>query len=147
VVFGGVCVLLYLGNYCHRGESVISLRAGVRLIYVKVWHTSVPVYILILASSIPTLYMLPNGFIFAMTGQGVRIHYLYELHELNCHPQIGVNILSQIIPAVILPGNPIANMVFKSYSVQTLIEGASFVQDLKLGHYVKVPPRATFVGV
>lgn len=35
-------------------------------------------------------------------------------------------------------------MIFKSYSVQTLIEASSFVQDLKLGHYIKVPPRATF---
>ena len=39
-----------------------------------------------------------------------------------------------------------ANMVFKVYSVQTLTEATSFVQDLKLGHYMKVPPRATFIG-
>lgn len=37
-------------------------------------------------------------------------------------------------------------MVFKAYSVQTLWEATSFVQDLKLGHYVKVPPKATFLG-
>lgn len=36
--------------------------------------------------------------------------------------------------------------VFKAYSVQTLTEAVSFVQDLKLGHYVKIPPRATFLG-
>ena len=39
-----------------------------------------------------------------------------------------------------------ANMVFKAYSIQTLTEATSFVQDLKLGHYIKVPPRATFIG-
>ena len=39
-----------------------------------------------------------------------------------------------------------AEQVFKGYSVQTLTESTSFVQDLKLGHYIKVPPRATFVG-
>jgi OPT family oligopeptide transporter len=39
-----------------------------------------------------------------------------------------------------------ANMVFKAYSVQTLSEATSFVQDLKLGHYIKVPPRATFMA-
>ena len=38
-------------------------------------------------------------------------------------------------------------MFFKVYSVQVLSESASFVQDLKLGHYIKVPPRATFIGV
>ncbi|KAG5636574.1 hypothetical protein H0H81_007582 [Sphagnurus paluster] len=60
--------------------------------------------------------------------------------------EITLNILAQIIPGTLLPGNPLANMVFKAYSVQTLTEATSFVQDLKLGHYIKVPPRATFLG-
>ena len=38
-------------------------------------------------------------------------------------------------------------MIFKAYSVESLAAGTSFVQDLKLGHYVKVPPRATFMGM
>ena len=37
--------------------------------------------------------------------------------------------------------------LFKGYAVQTLSEATSFVQDLKLGHYIKVPPRATFLGM
>lgn len=37
--------------------------------------------------------------------------------------------------------------MFKAYSVQTLAEATSFIQDLKLGHYIKVPPRATFLGM
>lgn len=57
-----------------------------------------------------------------------------------------MNLLAEIIPGALLPGNPLANMVFKAYSVQTLIEASAFVQDLKLSHYVKVPPRATFAG-
>lgn len=60
--------------------------------------------------------------------------------------QISLNLLAQIIPGTFLPGQPLANMVFKAYSVQTLTESTSFVQDLKLGHYIKVPPRATFLG-
>jgi len=78
---------------------------------------------------LPAVYMLPGGFIYAMTGQGIT-----------------VNLLAQIVPGTLLPGNPMANMVFKAYSVQTLTEATSFVQDLKLGHYVKVPPRATFMA-
>lgn len=60
--------------------------------------------------------------------------------------QISLNLLAQIIPGTLLPGQPLANMFFKAYSVQTLTESTSFVQDLKLGHYIKVPPRATFLG-
>jgi hypothetical protein len=61
--------------------------------------------------------------------------------------QISLNLLAQIIPGTLLPGQPLANMFFKVYSVQTLGLSTSFVQDLKLGHYIKVPPRATFIGV
>lgn len=61
-------------------------------------------------------------------------------------PQITLNLLAQIIPGTLLPGKPLANLVFKAYSVQTLTEATSFVQDLKLGHYIKISPRATFKG-
>ncbi|KIJ66008.1 hypothetical protein HYDPIDRAFT_110132 [Hydnomerulius pinastri MD-312] len=98
------------------------------VLVVEVWHTSVPVWALLLAVCLPAIYVLPSGFIFAMTGQGISL-----------------NLLAQIIPGTLLEGNPVANMIFKAYSVQTLTEATSFVQDLKLGHYIKVPPRATFM--
>jgi OPT family oligopeptide transporter len=63
----------------------------------------------------------------------------------NCSLQVNVNLLAQVIPGALIPGNPLANMIFKAYSIQTLAEAMSFTQDLKLGHYVKVPPRATFL--
>ena len=61
-----------------------------------------------------------------------------------------------------LPGNPLGNMarrfsllpfmqrltipqVFKTYSVETINVCLLFVQDLKLGHYLKIPPRASFL--
>jgi len=98
------------------------------IVAVEVWSTNVPVWALLLALLLPIIYILPAGFIYAMTGQ-----------------PISLNILAQIIPGTLLPGNPLANMLFKAYAVQTLAEATSFVQDLKLGHYVKVPPRATFL--
>ncbi|KAJ7159202.1 OPT oligopeptide transporter protein-domain-containing protein [Mycena crocata] len=98
------------------------------IVAVKVWHTGLPVWALLLSVGLPIVYILPSGFIYAMTGQ-----------------EITLNILAQIIPGTLLPGNPLANMVFKAYSVQTLSEATSFIQDLKLGHYIKVPPRASFL--
>ncbi|KAG9312163.1 OPT-domain-containing protein [Chiua virens] len=98
------------------------------VVVVEIWHTSVPVWALLLAVFLPVLYVLPSGFIYAMTGQGISL-----------------NLLAQIIPGTLLPGNPVANMIFKAYAVQTLLEATSFVQDLKLGHYIKVPPRSTFL--
>jgi OPT family oligopeptide transporter len=42
------------------------------VVAVEVWHTGVPVWAILLALVLPLIYVLPNGFIFAMTGQGVR---------------------------------------------------------------------------
>ena len=36
--------------------------------------------------------------------------------------------------------------IFKTYSVQAISAGLFFIQDLKLGHYMKIPPRTTFLG-
>ncbi|PFH46867.1 hypothetical protein AMATHDRAFT_153607 [Amanita thiersii Skay4041] len=108
--------------------SAFCVFFSLAVVAVEVWDTRVPVWALVLAVVLPVIYVLPSGFIYAMTGQGITL-----------------NILAQIIPGTLLPGNPLANMVFKAYSVQTLSEATSFVQDLKLGHYIKVPPRATFL--
>ncbi|GBE78395.1 Glutathione transporter 1 [Sparassis crispa] len=98
------------------------------LIANEVWHTGVPFWFLILAVLIPSLYIVPSGYVFAVTGQVITI-----------------NLVVQVIPGVALPGQPVANMIFKAYALQTLAEGSRFVQDLKLGHYIKVPPRASFI--
>ncbi|KAF9463568.1 oligopeptide transporter [Collybia nuda] len=108
--------------------SAFCVFFSLAVVAVEVWKTEVPVWALVLAVLLPVIYILPSGFIYAMTGQGITL-----------------NLLAQIIPGTLLPGNPLANMVFKAYSVQTLTEATSFVQDLKLGHYIKVPPRATFL--
>ena len=67
-----------------------------------------------------------------------------------------------MIPGAMLPGNPLGNMarrflllpsiyrlailqVFKAYSVETISVCLVFVQDLKLGHYLKIPPRTSFL--
>ncbi len=43
------------------------------IVAVEVWHTGVPVYALLLALLLPIIYILPSGFIYAMTGQGVSL--------------------------------------------------------------------------
>ena len=38
------------------------------------------------------------------------------------------------------------HQIFKGYAIQTLSAALIFTQDLKLGHYIKVPPRASFMA-
>jgi hypothetical protein len=64
------------------------------IIAIKVWPTDIPVWTIPLSLLIPALYMVPCGFIYAATGQGPHI-----------------NLLTEIIPGVLLNGHPLANMV------------------------------------
>ena len=42
------------------------------------WKTGVPVWALLLAVALPITYVLPSGFIYAMTGQGVRLFLFFS---------------------------------------------------------------------
>ncbi|KAI0811002.1 OPT oligopeptide transporter [Irpex lacteus] len=51
----------------------------------------------------------------------------------------------QMITAYILPGKPVANMYGALYGQHPMIQGIALLQDLKLGQYVKLAPRVTFL--
>jgi OPT family oligopeptide transporter len=55
---------------------VIAFFFSMAIIACEVWKTGVPVWSLAIAVLLPCIYVIPNGFIFAMTGQGVRIPLL-----------------------------------------------------------------------
>jgi OPT family small oligopeptide transporter len=93
----------------------------------EVYDTGLPIWALLISIAIPAIYILPAGFIYAMTGQ-----------------VIGINLISELIAGYAMPGNPVSNQIFKVFALQTLQSGLNFVQDLKLGHYMKVPPRVSF---
>ncbi|KAF1982642.1 small oligopeptide transporter, OPT family [Aulographum hederae CBS 113979] len=58
--------------------------------------------------------------------------------------QIGLNVFTEFIIGYMLPGRPIAMMCFKTYGYITMYQGLTYTQDLKLGHYMKLPPRTLF---
>lgn len=43
-----------------------------------------------------------------------------------------------------LPGRPLAMICFKTFGYITMFQGVIYSQDLKLGHYMKIPPRPMF---
>ncbi|KAI3992868.1 hypothetical protein MKX01_034218 [Papaver californicum] len=46
---------------------------------------------------------------------------------------------------IMRPGMPIANVCFKTYGYISMAQALSFLQDFKLGHYMKIPPRSMFL--
>ncbi|CAD6885939.1 unnamed protein product [Tilletia controversa] len=93
------------------------------------WPTFHPWWALILALVISALYTLPIGIIQAITNQ-----------------QVGLNVITEFIIGYAVPGHPVAMMIFKTYGYITMAQALSFVSDLKLGHYMKIPPRDMFIA-
>lgn len=58
----------------------------------------------------------------------------------------GLNVITEYIIGYLYPGYPVANMCFKVYGYISMKQGLAFLQDLKLGHYMKIPPRAMFMA-
>jgi hypothetical protein len=46
---------------------------------------------------------------------GASLPAVLIYHITNAHPQLSLNVLAQVIPGALLPGNPIANMVSDHY--------------------------------
>ncbi|KAL6012709.1 oligopeptide transporter 4 [Asimina triloba] len=57
----------------------------------------------------------------------------------------GLNIITEYVMGLILPGKPIANVCFKVYGYMSMTQAISFLADFKLGHYMKIPPRSMFL--
>ncbi|AQK55220.1 Oligopeptide transporter 5 [Zea mays] len=86
-----------------------------------------PYWGLLLACAIAFAFTLPVGVIFATT---------------NMQP--GLNIVTELIIGYLYPGKPLANVVFKTYGFISMGQALAFLADLKLGHYMKIPPRSMF---
>jgi OPT family oligopeptide transporter len=52
----------------------------------------------------------------------------------------------QLIGGYVMPGKPVANMWFTLYGYNTIGQATSMITDLKIGHYMKIPPRALFTA-
>ncbi|KAJ6602371.1 OPT oligopeptide transporter [Mycena sp. CBHHK59/15] len=100
------------------------------IISIEVWPTQMPVWAFVLALGIAFTYVIPIGMIQAITNQ-----------------QVGLNVITELIIGYALPGRPIAMMMFKTCFVFTsYVIALTFTSDFKLGHYMKIPPRAMFWG-
>ncbi|GAB2265036.1 oligopeptide transporter 6 [Dionaea muscipula] len=83
----------------------------------------------IFALGIALVFTLPLGIIYATTNQ-----------------LPGLNIITEYIMGYIYPGRPVANMCFKVYGYISMTQALFLLGDFKLGHYMKIPPRAMFMA-
>ncbi|KAI6363790.1 hypothetical protein MCOR07_005417 [Pyricularia oryzae] len=75
------------------------------------------------------IFVVPCGIVAAMTGA-----------------QVTLNVLAEFIGGSWVEGNALAMNFFKCYGYVTCAHALAFANDLKLAHYVKIPPRTTFIA-
>lgn len=91
------------------------------------WDTHFTWWAMILCTALPCLFIIPIGIIYATT-----------------NISIGLNVLTEFVVGYMAPGQPLAMMMFKSYGYIVMLQAQYFLQDLKLGHYFKLPPKTLF---
>ncbi|SZF03594.1 unnamed protein product [Blumeria hordei] len=96
-------------------------------VVILVWDTHFKWWAMIICVIIPCVFVVPAGIILATT-----------------NIPIGLNVLTEFIIGYMTPGQPLAMMMFKSYGYIVMTQAQFFLQDLKLGHYMKVPPKTLF---
>ncbi|KAJ4377842.1 hypothetical protein N0V83_000672 [Neocucurbitaria cava] len=104
----------------------LSMTA-VGMFVVEYYPIHLPWHGLLLALGIGAILFIPIGIVMAITNQ-----------------QSSIYLICQLICGVIFPGRPVANMVFTTFGYISSTQGLKFASDLKLGHYMKIPPRILF---
>ncbi|KAJ4847328.1 OPT super [Turnera subulata] len=83
----------------------------------------------LLACALAIFFTLPVGVITSTTNQTP-----------------GLNVITEYIIGYLYPGFPVANVCFKVYGYISMKQAITFLQDFKLGHYMKIPPRSMFMA-
>lgn len=104
-----------------------SVMLIVGMFVVEYYPVHLPWYGLLLALGVSCVLFIPVGIVMAITNQHSSLY-----------------LICQLICGVVFPGRPVANMVFVTYGYISSAQGIKFSADLKLGHYMKIPPRILF---
>ena len=118
----------------------------------------------LLACGLAFFFTLPLGIIKATTNQVLGLPLSYFRSSIFTTGRIvstlvpnekyifvglqlpGLNVITEYIIGYLYPGYPVANMCFKVYGYISMKQGVTFLEDFKLGHYMKIPPREMFMA-
>ncbi|RDW72238.1 oligopeptide transporter 2 [Coleophoma crateriformis] len=81
-----------------------------------------------------------------VTGVGALLTIPWVIIESIAATGISTGTIWQVLPGIIWPGNPMAQLVMLMLGGAFEDMAGSFTQDLKYAHYAKLPPRAVWRG-
>ncbi|CAG9952567.1 unnamed protein product [Clonostachys rosea f. rosea IK726] len=108
---------------------VFAILFGVSMAFLYVYKTGLPWWGLILSVLINIVLLVPIG-----------------IMKATCNMTINTGVLSALISGLIWPGQMVNNVVFKCFTLVCTFQGLGYVQSMKTGHYMKIPPRITFTA-
>ncbi|KAK3356683.1 OPT oligopeptide transporter [Lasiosphaeria hispida] len=109
--------------------SILVLAAGFGFAGVAGWPTFTTPGVVPYGILLALIFVIPVGIIKAMTGVEVTL-----------------NVLAEFIGGMWVGGNALAMNFFKSFGYVTCAHAIQFSNDLKLAHYLKIPPWHTFIA-
>ncbi|KAI8610120.1 peptide transporter MTD1 [Chytriomyces sp. MP71] len=109
--------------------ALLVVCIGYSLYFVIAVPTQLPWWGLLIAMVMAVFLVVLTGFMYAVTGF-----------------RFPTTIVVQVVGGFMLPGRPIANMYFTMFGANTVSQSLALLYDLKIGQYLKVPPRAVFIG-
>jgi len=105
------------------------VATGMTIFMILYYETQMPVWGVVFAFAIALVLVVPTGIVSAVASIGAPL-----------------NVISELVGGYALEGKPLGNMLFKTYGYITTAQAIGYASDLKLAHYVKIPPRATFAA-
>ncbi|KAI3745328.1 hypothetical protein L1987_58439 [Smallanthus sonchifolius] len=132
--FGDVHTRMMKKNYDSVPQwwfySILILVIGLALLTCEGFgrQLQLPYWGVLLGIGLAFIFTLPIGVIQATTNQ-----------------QPGLNVITELIIGYMYPGKPLANVAFKTYGYISMSQAIMFLQDFKLGHYMKIPPKSMFI--
>ncbi|KAL3514300.1 hypothetical protein ACH5RR_027017 [Cinchona calisaya] len=107
---------------------LLSLALSLALCIFMNDQVQMPWWALLFAAGLALFFTLPISIITATTNQTP-----------------GLNVITEYVFGLIYPGRPVANVCFKTFGYMSMSQAVSFLNDFKLGHYMKIPPRSMFI--
>ena len=107
--------------------SVLLLSAALGMIGVGAFKTNTNPVVIVYGVMMALVSFIPVGVVTAVTGI-----------------QVTMNVMAEFIGGSLVEGNAIALNYFKMFGYVTTATAMFFANDLKLAHYVKIPPKNTF---
>ncbi|TVY81115.1 Sexual differentiation process protein isp4 [Lachnellula suecica] len=104
---------------------VISLALG--LAAVLGYAAQMPWWAFFVSNLIGMVFIIPTSMIYATT-----------------NIMLSLNVISPFLAGFMIPGKPIGVMIFKVFSTITLGQAQTYCGDLKMAHYMKIPPKTVF---